>query len=119
KSGGVSNNALLIGATAVCCWLAFPSVQRIEAGLSEANPVKAVEFIRQADLQGPMLNDYKFGGYLIWALPTHKVFVDGRSDVFDWAGVLAKYVDWVTLEADPVKLLDEYGINFCVLASGS
>lgn len=25
-----------------------------------------------------MFNEYNFGGYLIWQLPEHKVFIDGR-----------------------------------------
>ena len=63
-----------------------------------------------------MLNEYVFGGYLIWALPEEKVFVDGRSDVYDWTGVLAAYGRWATLSEDPQKLLDQYRIRLCVLA---
>src|SRR5262249_44710624 len=43
KPGSLATNALLIGATAACCWLAFPTTERIETGIAEANPVKAVE----------------------------------------------------------------------------
>ena len=56
---------------------------------------------------------------LIWAAPEHPVFVDGRSDVFEWTGVLQKFGNWATLQADPAKLLDKYNIRFCVLTSES
>jgi hypothetical protein len=66
-----------------------------------------------------MLNDYGFGGYLIWALPTHPVFVDGRSDVFESTGVLADYAQWATLQSNPNSLLDRYNIRVCLLARTS
>jgi hypothetical protein len=61
------------------------------------------------------LNEYVWGGYLTWALPEHRVFIDGRADVFDWTGVLAEYGRWYTLQEDPQKLLEKYGIQFCLL----
>ena len=66
-----------------------------------------------------MLNDYTYGGYLIWAAPEHPVFVDGRSDVFEWTGVLAEFGRWAMLQSDPNTLLDKYNISFCVLARTS
>jgi hypothetical protein len=33
------------------------------------------------------LNDYIFGGYLIWAAPEYRAFVDGRADVFECTGL--------------------------------
>jgi hypothetical protein len=61
-----------------------------------------------------MFNDYGWGGYLIYALPERKVFVDGRNDFYGeelldefatvntpkpgWDAVLAKYhVGWTIL----------------------
>jgi len=108
-------NAVLLGLIALLCFAMFPSAGKIEADIDARNPVEAVQFIRQGRLAGPMMNDYKFGGYLVWALPEHKVFIDGRADVFDWAGVLRRYRQWVSLESDPERLLDDYRIGFCLL----
>jgi hypothetical protein len=63
-----------------------------------------------------MLNSYEYGGYLIWAAQEHKVFVDGRSDVYDWTGVLGEFENWVTLQTDPKVLLDKYRVDFCLLS---
>jgi hypothetical protein len=52
---------------------------------SEAStlPVGAVSFITANHPPGPMLNDYNWGGYLIWKLgPDFPVYVDGRSDLY-------------------------------------
>ena len=108
-------NAVLLGLVALLCFEMFPSAAKIEANIEARNPVEAVQFIRQAKLTGPMMNDYKWGGYLVWALPEHRIFIDGRADVFDWAGVLRRYRRWVSLESDPERLLDDYGIGFCLL----
>jgi len=98
---------------------AFPSVTAMQAQVAKTSPVHAVEFIRRAGLSGPMLNEYHLGGYLIWALPEQKVFIDGRADVFDWAGVLKEYGQWATLQDDPPTLLNKYHVRFCLLAKNA
>ena len=62
-----------------------------------------------------MLNAYDFGGYLIWTLPEQPVFIDGRADLFEWAGVLGDFSKWATLQENPNSLLDKYGIDFCLV----
>ena len=42
-------------------------------------PVAAVEYLKRAQPEGPMLNSYNFGGYLMWAYPREKVFIDSRA----------------------------------------
>jgi len=66
-----------------------------------------------------MLNDYAYGGYLIWAAPEYPVFVDGRADVFEWTGVLGDFGRWAMLESDPRELLDNYKVDFCLMSRGS
>ena len=40
-----------------------------------------------------MFNAYNFGGYLVWAgAPQHKVFIDGRGELFEPSGVLPDYM---------------------------
>jgi hypothetical protein len=109
------SNALLLVAAVACCVLAFPRISKIEANIDQQNPVKAVQFLRSTHPQGPLLNDYKWGGYLIWSLGEYPVFVDGRGDVYDWDGVLAKYRDWSLAHSDPASLLNEYNIQLCLL----
>ena len=101
-------------AAAVTIW-GFPDRRSLEKQVADNNPAGAVAFIRRAGLSGPMLNDYAWGGYLLWALPEQKVFIDGRTDIFDWTGVLAEYGRWATLEEDPARLPDKYGVKYCLL----
>jgi hypothetical protein len=108
-------NAVFIAASLLTMLRAFPDQQILARQVDERNPVKAVEFMRTNHLSGRMLNEYVYGGYLIWAAPEHPVFVDGRSDVFEWTGVLDAFGKWATLQSDPNELLDRYRIDFCLL----
>jgi hypothetical protein len=112
-------NALLVAACVAVIVAAFPSRAALEQQVIKGNPVGAVEYVRKAQLTGPMLNDYGFGGYLIWALPEHKVFNDGRGDVYDWTGIFAAYGRWALLSEDPQLLLDRHGIRFCILSANA
>jgi hypothetical protein len=112
-------NAVLIAASlAIAVW-AFPRQGELEKQVGEASPVRAVEFIKTKHLAGPMLNEFVYGGYLIWALPEQPVFVDGRADVFDWTGVFKELTEWETLQVNPHVMLDKYGIRFCLLSRTS
>jgi hypothetical protein len=112
-------NAVMMALSVSLMIWAFPSRKELDLQVSKANPVRAVDFIRRSGLSGRMLNEYVFGGYLIWAAPEHPVFVDGRGDIFDWTGVLADYGKWAQLQSDPNMLLKRYRIDFCLLSRES
>lgn len=112
------NAAFLILASAVI-FLAFPSRVALAKQVEDGSPVKAVEYIKAHQLQGNMLNAYDYGGYLIWALPEHPVFIDGRADLYEWSGVLTQFAKWATLQEDPNLLLDKYNVSFCLLERSS
>jgi hypothetical protein len=41
-------------------------------------PVQAVAYLRAHPCSGHIFNDYNYGGYLIWQLPSQPVYIDGR-----------------------------------------
>lgn len=108
-------NAILIFVAIFVIVLPFPSHRQLHEQAVKTSPVEAVDYIRHTGLAGPMLNDYDFGGYLIWALPEQKVFIDGRSDVYDWTGVFSEMARWALVQEDPNLLLNKYKIKFCIL----
>src|SRR5713101_1659103 len=114
-----SANAVMMLLACIVVVFYFPNAAELESQVKKNSPTQAVEYIRRMGLSGRMLNDYVYGGYLIWALPEHKVFVDGRADVYEWTGVLDEYGGWVTLRSDPRILLDKYHIAFCLVPNGS
>ena len=112
-------NAVLMAASVLVAFWAFPSQKSLAAQVQDESPVKAVEFIKTHHLSGPMMNEWLYGGYLMWAAPEYPDFIDGRGDVFEWAGILAQYGTWMELQRDPNLLLDRYGVNFCLLSRDS
>jgi hypothetical protein len=73
--------------------------------------------IAKADLAkaGPVLNDYSFGGYLIFSgIPT---FIDGRGELYG-GPFINRYNRALALVdlVDFLKLLDEYKIGATLLA---
>ncbi len=54
-------------------------------------PRNAVAYLQKNPCKGALFNHYDFGGYLIWKLPSHKVYIDGRMP--SWAVNGQKYMD--------------------------
>ncbi len=95
----------------------FPSNHELQRIAGQRYPRDAVAYLRTHPVAGPMLNEYGWGGYLIWALgPTHKVFIDGRADIYEYGGVLEDYLHIVRLDPNALPLLRKYGIEACLIA---
>lgn len=104
--------ALLLGGLAL-----LPSNMRLQETLRRTYPVGAVEYLRGHPVPSGMFNDDHWGGFLIWSLgPQHKVFIDGRLDIYEYAGVLADYVSIARADQSAFVLLQKYGIRACLLS---
>jgi hypothetical protein len=57
------------------------SAAHLEQAVGEVFPAEAVKFVRAQGYDGPLFNDFDWGGYLIWSLPEHPVVVDGRTNL--------------------------------------
>jgi hypothetical protein len=77
-------------------------------------PTAALEFIREADLQGNVFNHYGFGGFLIHA--GIKTFIDGRGELYG-GDFITRYVKIVSAKDDkPLEdTLDEFNIDWTLL----
>ncbi len=81
-------------------------------------PVKAVDFIKENGIRGPLFNLYNEGGYLIFRLwPEDKVFIDGRSEVYRGRPII-EFFTIFGLHPGWEKLTDEkYGLNYFLFDS--
>jgi hypothetical protein len=53
---------------------------------------------------------------LIWARgPEHKVFIDGRGEIYETGGVFTDHFALVNLKPDSLSVLDKYKIQSCLL----
>lgn len=116
KRDNAFGGALVLACIALAIALGFPSKESLEQQVSARNPVKAVEFLKRSGLTGNMVNQFVFGGYLIWAAPERKVAMDGRADLYETAGVLLEYGKWALLQADPNEFLNKNHARICFMA---
>jgi hypothetical protein len=94
----------------------FPSQKFLEDGVARDYPVQAVKYLQAHPAEGPLFNDYGWGGYLIWSLhPEQKVFIDGRADIYEYSGVLPDYLSIVRIEPGALSLLRKYNVQACLV----
>jgi hypothetical protein len=109
-------NAILMAGVVVAMVHYFPSQADLEQKVANNFPVKAVEYLRQHPVPGPMFDSYGFGGYLIWSLgPEQKVFIDGRSEIYERGGVLNDYIQLTHLKPGGLSILQRYQVQSCLL----
>lgn len=77
-------------------------------------PVEAVERARAAGLKGRIFNDFIWGGYLLFAWPEQKVFIDGATDFYG-EELTRTYVRISTLEPGWREALDRWRIGIVLL----
>ena len=77
-------------------------------------PVALVERARAAHLDGRMLNELAWGGYILYAWPEQRVFIDGQTDFY---GVPLSRLYVSLREAEPgwERRLDSLGVNIVLL----
>jgi len=109
-------NAILITLVVAAVAGLFPSRAGLKSIMEKDWPVQAVAYLRQHPAPQPMYNTYAYGGYLIWQMSdVNKVFIDGRTDVYERTGVLADYLDISRLDFPAPFLLNAYNIQSCLL----
>jgi hypothetical protein len=75
-------------------------------------PTAAIDFLQANPLQGNMFNNDEIGDYVIYSLyPRHKVFMDGRSDMYG-EPILKEYFKVAHIEPGWKDVLAKYDINY-------
>jgi hypothetical protein len=122
-SGPPALNAALLGmllaAMALCSpWTKerLPLDERMRPLLAPQTPVAAVEFIRaEPDRPARLFHTMEHGGYLMWALPELKVFVDPRIEFYTTA-IWKDYLSIVD-DRDALQVIDRWGFDGLLLAT--
>jgi hypothetical protein len=111
-------NGMIIAVVAALVVVKFPSNRELESQIEAFFPAAAVNYLSTHPQPGNMFNQYEWGGYLEWKLPQAKTFIDSRTDIFEYRGVLTDYAAISTLR-EPQELLDRYQIGYILYAADS
>ncbi len=106
-------NLALIAAIAIAVVHYFPSRSDMDKKLADQFPVQALAYMQQHSVPGRLFNSYGFGGYMVEA--GYQTFIDGRSELFEQAGVLRDYMHITMMKPGAMKVLNAYGIRSCLL----
>ena len=89
----------------------WPRSSALQRSIDKKYPAGALAFLKAHPPQGRLLNFYTWGGYLEWNNRDIPVFIDGRADIFEYAGIFQDYID--VLGGDRTKrILDKYQIQY-------
>ncbi len=83
------------------------------------SPVGAVAFMNRYQLHGNLLSNFGDGEYLIWHLPTSRVFIDGRYDTVYPSKVVDQYLAFINGRPDASRVLSAYPHDYVLLPADS
>lgn len=102
--------------TLILITLSFLQIYNLSSieNISSGYPAEAVKWINKNNLQGNLYNSYNWGGYLIYHLPAHPVFIDGRADLYG-DNVIGEWWQIANATNKGIQLLDTWKINLVLL----
>ena len=126
RAGGrawVNLAALVTGAAAISWFVVTsPAAQtgpepRTQTGY--VYPVGAADYLSGLNEPVRMINNFPWGGYLIYRLyPQHLVFIDGRADMYR-EGIFEDFISAQDTKPGWREVLDNYGVDLAVFPPGS
>jgi hypothetical protein len=108
-------NQWMVGAVAIVLgiWFGLFSPQ---LRTYDVYPTGAVAFLQRHGLTGNVLNDFNWGGYLIWHLaPASKVFIDGRYDTVYSTTEINDYLQFYFDHPGGSRVLSSYPHDFALI----
>ncbi len=108
-------NAIAVGVVLLIVVSRFPSRSELTKDLVTQYPANALSYMKARGLEGRIFNNYMWGGYMIFFSRDEETFIDGRTDIFEYTGVLKDYLDATHLNGS-LQVLDKYDIRYVLLA---
>jgi hypothetical protein len=71
----------LVGLIVLVAWRRDLRAENMERKVAGVFPVEATAAIAERGYEGPLYNDFNWGGFLIWSLPQLPVVLDGRTNL--------------------------------------
>ena len=84
-------------------------------------PKQAVAYLKQHGCRGNLYNDYDYGGYLIWKLPSVPLYIDGRMPTWRYPSGQSHMTRYFEIHDDPIlqkEEFDRYNVQCAILTVG-
>ena len=89
-----------------------PRPQELQADLDKKMPSGGLKYLEaHAGPNEHIYNYYGFGGYMIWNSPSLPTFMDSRTDIFEYSGILKDYLDSIKV-TNSLEIMDRYHARF-------
>ncbi len=89
----------------------------MDTAVAATYPVKAVATLKAQGNSGNLMNEYRWGGYLIWNMPERRVFIDGRTDLFG-DEIIGEWITTVQAGEGWQDILDQWQIHYVLIEPG-
>ena len=110
-------NAAVSAALLAVILYRWPSTKSINEDLAKKMPIGGVHYLQTHMAAGErVFNHYMYGGWMIWSQPPIPTFVDSRTDIFEYKGVLADYLDAIGLK-NSLAIVDRYHAKYIFFPS--
>ena len=110
-------NALFSAALLVAIAWRWPGAKIINDDLAKKMPIGGVQYLQTHMASGErVFNHYVYGGWMIWSQPAIPTFIDSRTDIFEYKGVLGDYLDAIGLK-DSLAIVDRYQAKYIFFPS--
>jgi hypothetical protein len=104
-------NGLVVFVALASIIIGYPSLQLLQSEVDTGFPAEMIRYLDNHLQSGNMFNQYEWGGYLEWNLPHVPTFIDTRTDIFEYRGLLKDYFSICTLDHTE-ELLERYRISY-------
>jgi hypothetical protein len=95
----------------------YPKTKVVTDDLAKKMPMGGVAFLQTHLAPGSrVFNHYMYGGWMIWSNPSIPTFIDSRTDIFEYKGVLKDYLDAIGLK-NSLAIIDRYHANYVFFPS--
>jgi len=110
-------NAVFSAALLAVILYRWPSAKKIDEDLAKKMPLGGTKYLQSHVATGErVFNHYMFGGWMIWSQPSIPTFVDSRTDIFEYKGVLADYLNAIGMK-NSLEIVDRYHAKYIFFPS--
>ena len=103
-----------LGAAALVKVIAVTEQDFVNETISTMYPKTAAAWITSNKPAGNLLNEYDWGGYLIWELRDYPVFIDGRTDLFG-DEIIGQWLEMINCGPAWDTLVRKWSINLLLI----